>query len=290
MVFNGINNQEIELKIVNYELPPTSFGYNNVEHNGSDDWINVKVKIKSDFGNYEHTSSIFLLNEIDYLIYWLDRLSKNKPVKNKCVTSIEDYFIFELLNKYNDKEKRIKISFKEDKGGYVECLANNKMLHKYSKELLTELKFLYNTYKSIKKLYKIISKELKKTKYDKIISENQTVQIKENFKEGYRDEKGYKIIFSQGFLKDRKYCTKSLEFIIPEMVEIVFTPFNYKSKWDNFFMSHGISYKIVDKYIIFYQATRYESVRFIRVIKNNIYYNNYLIYDFRDLSLEEQGK
>jgi len=288
MVFYGINNQEIGIKIINYEVPPTSLGYNNIEHNGFDDWIETKINIKSDFGNYEHTSSIFLLNEIDYLIYWLDRLSKNKPIKNKCVTTIEDYFLFELLNKYNDKEKRIKISFKEEKGSYLECIANNKMLHKYSKELLSELNFLHDTYKSINKLYKILKKEIKNKKYDRIIAKDKTVKIKENFKEGYRDEKGYKIIYSKSIRKD--LTNDNIAFIIPEMVEIVEIPFRYNSKWDEFFKYNGIRYKIIDKYIIFYSVIRYESIKFIRIIINNKYYNNYLIYNFEDLSLEEQGK
>jgi hypothetical protein len=283
-----INNQEIGIEIINYEYPPTSFGYNNTEHDGSDDWIYVKINIKSDFGNYEHTSPIFQIFEIENLINWLDRLSKNKPVKNVCVTTIEDYFLFELLNKYNDKEKRIKISFKEEKGSYVEFVANNKILHKYSKELLSELNFLHDTYKSIKKLYKILQKEIKNNKYDKIIAKDKTVKIKENFKEGYRDEKGYKIIYSKSYRKD--LTNDNIVVIIPEMVEIVEIPFRYNTKWDEFFKYNGIRYKIIDKYIIFYSAVRYESIKFIRIIKNNKYYNNYLIYNFEDLSLEEQGK
>jgi len=290
MVFYGINNQEIEIKIINYEFPPTSFGYNNVEHDGFDDWINVKVSIKSDFGNYEHTSSIFLLYELENLIYWLKKLSKNKPSKNESVTTIEDYFLFELINKYKDKEKRIKIKFKEKEGSYIEILASNKILRKYYKELLSELNFLHKTYKSIRKLYKILNKEIKNKKNDKIIVENQTVKIKENFKKGYKDEKGYKIIYTKNFIKDLNLIKKNkndLEEINTQIEDIKLFPFKYRSKWDNFFMTYGISYKIIEKYIIFFVSWRYEIIRFIRLIENNKYYNNYLVYDFRDLSFEE---
>jgi hypothetical protein len=292
MIFYGINNQKVEITIINYEVPPTSFCYNNVEHDGFDDWLEIKVNIISDFGNYDHISSIFLIYEIENLIYWLDKLSKNKQTKNNCVTTTEDYFEFVLLNRYNDKEKRFKIFFKEKKDSYVECLANNKRLRKYSKELLYELDFLFCTYKAIKTLFKKLIKVLKNIENDRIIAENHTVKIKENFKKGYRDEKGYKIIYSRNFLEDIKFIKNhekenSIEAIFTQIEDIKLYPFKYTSKWSDYSLSHGICFKVIDKYIIFYIAWRYKSIKFIRIIKNNKYYSNYLNYDFRDLSLEE---
>jgi len=292
MIFYGINNQKVEIAIINYEVPPTSFGYNNEEHDGFDDWLEIKVNIISDFGNYDHISSIFLIYEVENLIYWLDKLSKNKQTRNNCVTTTEDYFYFELLNKYNDKVKRFKIFFKEKEDSYVECFANNKELRKYSKELSYELNFLFSTYKAIKILFKKLIKVLENIENDRIIAENHTVKIKENFKKGYRDEKGYKIIYSRYFLEDIKFIENhekenSIEAIFTQIEDIKLYPFIYTSKWSDYSLSHGIRFKLIDKYIIFYIAWRHESIKFIRIIKNNKYYSNYLNYDFRDLSLEE---
>jgi len=293
MIFYGINNQEIEITIINYEVPPTSLCYNNVDHDGFDDWLEVKINIKSDFGNYDHISSIFLIFEIENLIYWLDKLSQNKQTKNDCVTTIEDYFKFELLNKYNDKEKRFEIFFKEKKESYVECLANNKELRKYSRELSYELDFLYRTYESVNELYRKINKITKNNNNDKLVAENQIVKIKENFKKGYKDEKGYKIIYSKFFIKDINYIEKHekndniVKTIFTDIEDIKLFPFRYTNKWDDYFMSHNIRFKISNEYTIFYIAWRYKAVKFIGIIKNNKYYGNYLNYDFRDLSLEE---
>jgi hypothetical protein len=292
MIFYGIDNQEVEIRIINYEYPPTGFGYNNTYHGEYEDFLEIEVRIISNYGNYSHNSSIFMIYELQNLINWLEKLSKNKFIENKYFT-VEDYFAFELLNKYNEKEKRFKILFREGKWNYVECIADNKRLSKYVKELSSELYFLFKTYKTIKKLYEIINKDIKEINKGKVIDKNHIVKIKENFKKGYRDEKGYKIIYTKSFINDLGYIEKhekiknNIQAIYTQIEDIKLYPFKYTSKWDNYFMSHNIKFKITDKYIIFYIAWRYESINFIRIIKNNKYYNNYCKYDFRDLSLEE---
>ena len=153
MVFWGKNNQKVELKILNYEFPPTAFGYNKDLAN---DWIEIGINIESDFGTYSHTSSIFVIYEIESLIAWLNKLSKNIRVEKLWNRTIEDYFEFELLNSYNANEKNIKIIFREGQKYYIEFIADNKLLHIYAKQLSSELKFLLRTYKAIKLLYKLI--------------------------------------------------------------------------------------------------------------------------------------
>jgi hypothetical protein len=285
MLFYGKNNQKVGITILNYEFPPTAFGYDKEIAN---DWLEIKISIESNFGNYSHTSSIFLVNEIENLIYWLNCLSQNNNVE-EYFRSIEEYFEFKLVNSYKDKEKRIKIKFKEEKGSYVEFLANNKLLRKYAKELSSELKFLFDTYKSIIKLYKIITRKVENIEYYKIISENHIVRIKENFKEGYRNESGYKILYSKNFIRDLKSIEKNkeaIETIEIEINDIKTFPFKFTNKWTSYDISHGVQFKIAGKYAIFYMAFRHELIKFVRIIKINNYYRNYLEYDFRDYGLE----
>jgi hypothetical protein len=288
MTFYGENNQKVELSIVNYEFPPTAFGYNK---DTSDDWLEIKINIESNLGRYNHTSSIFLLYEFENLIYWLDRLSKNFEV-DKWYRTVEEYFEFELLNGYDKKEKRFKIIIKENKGCYIECLANNRKLHKYVKELSFELNFLFSTYKAIKKLHNIIDRRIRSQNKGDLITENCIVKIKENFKKGYRDEKGYKIIYSKRFIRKMNYIKflkrNIFEAIHIQIEDIKLFPFKYTNKWDEYFMSHNIRFKLVDNYIIFYIALRYESIKFIEIIKNNKYCSNYLKYDFRDLGFDDE--
>ena len=118
------------------------------------------------------------------------------------------------------------------------------------------------------------------------------VKIKNNFKEGYKDEGGYKIIYSKSFIKDElflNYYEKDnnlIDMIYNQVEKIKKYPFENADKWDCYFMTYGIRFRILDKYIIFYRAYRHESIDFIRIIKNTKYFNNYLEYIYRDLSIE----
>ena len=284
----GKNNQKVEFKILNYEFPPTAFGYNKDLANA---WIETGINIESDFGIFSQISS-FLIYEIENLIFWLSELSKNKQVEKIWNKIIEDYFVFELLNQCNSNKKYIRIIFREEQKYYVEFVADNKLLYTYSKKLSSELDFLLKTYNSVKKLYKIIQTGIKSIKKGKIIDEQYVVKIKNNSKEGYKDEAGYKIIYSKCFIKDElllNYYEKDnnlIDMIYNQIEEIKKYPFENTDKWDGYFMTYGIRFRILDKYIIFYRACRYESIEFIRIIKSTKYFSNYLEYIYRDLSIE----
>jgi hypothetical protein len=288
MVILGKNNQKFDMKILNYEVPPTAFGYNK---DLATDWIEVEINIESNFGVYNQITS-FEIYEIENLIFWLRELSKNKQCEKTWEKTIEDYFVFELLNSYNANEKNIKIIFRE-RQKYLEFVADNKLLYTYSKQLSSELRFLLKTYKLVKVLYKIIQTGIKSIKRGKIIEELHTVKIKNNFKEGYRDETGYKIVYSKCFIKDQLFLnyyerdSNLVDMIYNQVEKIKKCPFENTDRWDNYFLTYAIRFKIINKYTIFYRAYRYESIEFIRIIKNTKYFNKYLEYIYRDLSIEK---
>lgn len=104
MIFKGINNQFLEFKIDNYEFPEEESDYYD------SNWLEIKMIVKSDLGNWETIDPALLTHEFESLIDWFDKLSKNEKVENELMDFIEPNIAFELLN--NDNQvKRIRISF-----------------------------------------------------------------------------------------------------------------------------------------------------------------------------------
>lgn len=143
MVFNGINDQKIELNIINYQYPDH---IDELYHQYDSNWLIVNVKVLSNFGDWEATDPALLTFDFEKMIEWFDNLSKNIEPKNTELIFTEPSFLLFLENSYEDEIKKIKIELdmelrknENNDESYVEIHANNEELSRISNELRKEL-------------------------------------------------------------------------------------------------------------------------------------------------------
>ena len=142
MIIEGINNQTVEIKITNYQFPDTK----DREYDGN--WLNIYLKVKSDMGNWQTVDPSLLTWEVQELIDWFEKLSRNEKPRWKEQGFIEPNLSFSLLNSYDDFEKKFIIEFKLESGPlsakdddkyFVEFHANNLTLSDIAKGFRDEL-------------------------------------------------------------------------------------------------------------------------------------------------------
>jgi hypothetical protein len=143
MVFNGINDQKIELNIINYQYPDH---IDELYHQYNSNWLIINVKVLSNFGDWEATDPALLTFDFEEMIEWFDNLSNNIEPKDDELIFTEPSFLLFLENSYEDDIKKIKIELDLElriKGFspecYVEIHANNEELEQISNELRKEL-------------------------------------------------------------------------------------------------------------------------------------------------------
>ena len=143
MIFNGINNQTVELNIINYEYPEfINEAYLFIDSN----WLMIQIKVQSDFGYWEAVDPALLTCEFQKMIIWFEDLSKNiEPVTTELIFT-EPSFILLLNNRHDEKIKKIRIELEMElkmKGLFQECYieisANNRELKRISNDLKKEL-------------------------------------------------------------------------------------------------------------------------------------------------------
>ena len=142
MIFWGIDEQTVEFRIVNYEFPENSGG----DWDGN--WLNIYLKVKSNFGDWEVTDPSLTTWDVRRLIKWFEELSKNIEQKWNLQEFTEPNISFELLNSYENEIKDIIIKFRlesrpktasEDIDYFIEMLVDNKELLRIAEELKNEL-------------------------------------------------------------------------------------------------------------------------------------------------------
>lgn len=142
MIFEGINDQSVELKITNYQFPETT----DREWDGN--WLNIYLKVKSDLGHWQTIDPALTTWEVHEIIDWLTKLSKNERPKYTDLGFTEPNLSFELLNKESDNPKLIRIKFslefrpksaKGDTEYFVDIKADNRNLEFYALDLKKEL-------------------------------------------------------------------------------------------------------------------------------------------------------
>lgn len=142
MIFNGIDNQVVELKIINYQYPEI----NDKDWDGN--WLNIYINVKSQFGNWQTTDPSLTTWEVIQLIEWFDDLSINKKPKWKDQEFTEPNLAFYVLNLETDDYKTIRISFNlecrpqnatDEIDYFVDVHANNNELKRISNDLRKEL-------------------------------------------------------------------------------------------------------------------------------------------------------
>jgi len=142
MIFNGINNQTVEIKITNYQFP------NETDDDYDKNWLNIYLKVRSDVGNWQTIDPSLTTWEIKEIIDWFNMLSKGLISKDLELNFIEPNLSFELLENGNGSLKMFRINFNlesrpqsatDDKKYFVDCLADNQELKRIADELKTEL-------------------------------------------------------------------------------------------------------------------------------------------------------
>ncbi|MEP0213649.1 MAG: hypothetical protein ABJD66_10570 [Cellulophaga sp.] len=142
MIFQGTNNQTVELRIIDYQFPKIT----NCEYNSN--WLLIYLNVKSDFGNWQYTDPSLLVKEVLEIIDWLKKIYKNETPKYKCLEFIEPNLAFELINTGVDFNTiRIKFDLEskpqnadDEKDYFVDCNFNNSELNKIIEGLKKELK------------------------------------------------------------------------------------------------------------------------------------------------------
>ena len=142
MIFCGINNQRVELKITNYQFPDINDG----DWDGN--WLNIYLNVKSKAGHWQTLHPSLTTWEVQELINWFDKLSKNVRPKYIVMSFTEPNLLFELVNGSDTDKKTFRIKFNlesrpqsatDDKEYFVECVADNKELKRLASDLKKEL-------------------------------------------------------------------------------------------------------------------------------------------------------
>ena len=57
----------------------------------------IYIKVKSDFGNWETVDAILLVQELNIILDWFNKLSRNELLDSDCLTFTEPNLEFQLL-------------------------------------------------------------------------------------------------------------------------------------------------------------------------------------------------
>jgi hypothetical protein len=142
MIINGINNQTVEIKIINYEFP------NRTDDDWDNNWLNIYLKVKSEVGNWQTIDPSLITWEVKAIIDWFLALSRDEIPNSLVLDFLEPNLSFELLDSNNERLKMFRINFDlelrpksaiDDKKYFVDCLADNIELTRIADELQIEL-------------------------------------------------------------------------------------------------------------------------------------------------------
>lgn len=131
MVFNGIDKQTVELEIVNYEFPQIEDG------SWDSNWLNVRLDVKSNFGNWQVIQPLLTTWEVQWLIDWFNTLAISIRPERMFSTFTEPTLTFELLSDFDADKKNLRILIGSEY--YVDLIADKDELQGLSSELKKEL-------------------------------------------------------------------------------------------------------------------------------------------------------
>ncbi len=141
MVFKGIKNQSVEIKLIDYEFP-------NIKNNRWDsNWLIIYLNVKSENGNWDAKDPALLTFEVKDLIDWLKDVCDDKNPK-EWLFFTEPNLSFKIIKNTIDI-KTIRVNFdleflpenaEDDKDYFVDCDLNKNELEIVIEELEKELK------------------------------------------------------------------------------------------------------------------------------------------------------
>ena len=105
MIFKGIDDQTVELKITNYQFPE------NKDGDWDGNWLNIYLKVDSKLGKWQTIDPSLTIWEVQEIIDWFDKLSADKEPEFRLMTFTEPNLSFELLNEPTNNTKLIRIKF-----------------------------------------------------------------------------------------------------------------------------------------------------------------------------------
>jgi hypothetical protein len=144
MLIKCIDNQIVEMKIIGYEFPDLKYADDNNDRN----WLKIYLNVKANIGNWSNIDSALMTVEVEQLIRWFSELSDNKEPESNLNYFLEPNISFDLLNKFNDNIKLIRITFdqeflpknsNDDDDYFVDFEADNVELKRLAEDLKTEL-------------------------------------------------------------------------------------------------------------------------------------------------------
>jgi len=142
MIFNGINGQRVELKILGYESPEKINDY------WDDNWLNIYLNVKSQIGDWEVTDPSLTTWEVQEIIDWFKTLAGDEVPEYRQLNFTEPNLSFELLENNNKITHSFLIKFNlesrpgfaaDDKECYINCAANKQELIQIADALKAEL-------------------------------------------------------------------------------------------------------------------------------------------------------
>lgn len=142
MIFEGIDNQSVELKITNYQYPDITDG------DWDSNWLNIYLNVKSKFGHWQIVDPSLTTWDVQRLIFWFDSFLLNTLPESNDIGFTEPNLSFELLDGFNKDNKTFRIKFDlefrpqsatDDKEYFVDFIADNFELKRIVNELKKEL-------------------------------------------------------------------------------------------------------------------------------------------------------
>ncbi|SHJ09611.1 hypothetical protein SAMN04488096_10851 [Mesonia phycicola] len=105
MIFEGVDNQFIELNIINYQF------LESINNQFDANWLLINFKVQSSSAIFSVTDSALLVNEIYSIINWLKSIVTNNVLVATTLNFIEPTITFTLLeNKQDKKHFKIEIN------------------------------------------------------------------------------------------------------------------------------------------------------------------------------------
>lgn len=277
MEFFGENNETLGLEILNLEFPYKV-------KNDSSDWLIIRFSIrKNEFNFFEINSANLCIYEVESLVDWLKSAKNNTKENKKWDRTMENNLVLELLDCPSDNYVKMKIMLFNEEKYSILCNTNYGKLYEYAIQIEANLKLLYEQFVDRKKMYKLLTLGRNSIKKGIVVNSNKSIFKKNNFIDKFDKKEGYKIIYSKLFISDldkikKTAFEKDVQLIEEAMDFICDYPCEDKSIWEEYFVTYGIRFKIANEYIVFYSFSIYESINFLRLIKNTGQLKKYLEY------------
>jgi len=143
MIFFGIDNQIVELRIINYQYPEITVG------GWDSNWLNIYIKVQSRLGHWQAVDPSLTTWEVQRLINWFEALSSNIQHCDSYQEFTEPNLSFELLNENVTALRMLRIKFdlelrpqtaNDDIDYFVDCIVDNDVFKRLADDLKNELK------------------------------------------------------------------------------------------------------------------------------------------------------